>query len=65
MPLYQVTAKGGPVVDIAGVRRRPGDQVTLTAEQAEWELKRGLIEPVPAATPDASPVQSPPNRRRR
>lgn len=41
---YTVTDKGGARPEVAGRRRSPGEEISLTPAEAEWELGRGLIE---------------------
>lgn len=43
---YRVTDAGGERPDVAGKRRRVGDELILTAKQAEFEISRGMLEEV-------------------
>lgn len=62
MKAYQVTARSGGWV--AGKPARPGDILMLSDNQADYELKRGLIEPV-GPSKEAEQEAAKPRRRRR
>ena len=66
---YRVTDKGGPRPDIAGQRRKVGEEIKLTESEARFELSRGMIEPVGVAVEDAPTEASAPaataSRKRR
>ena len=65
MKQYIVTEKAPEWV--AGRRVKPGDILTLTDQQAEYEVMRGLIEPAPpsrAAAVAAATEKQKPRRRK-
>lgn len=44
----------------AGIRRQPGDRITLTAEQAEYLRHGGFVEPVRVEPVQAGPDETAP-----
>lgn len=61
MPKYQVTDRAGSWV--AGRKVAPGDILTLTEEQAEYEIARGMIAPYAPPPPmeEARSIEASPN----
>jgi len=41
--LYRVTDAAGLRPEVAGRRRRVGDEIPLTFDQAEYEISRGVV----------------------
>lgn len=57
--LYVVSLDAAPWTSIAGKRRKPGSTISLTAIEAEWELRRKTVTLAPAANPFAGYLFTP------